>query len=418
MDAASIGWVMISAALVWLMVPGLALFYGGFTNPKSMINTFAMVLIAIAVGAVVWFVVGYSLAFSGDGLVLGNLQHAFFNNVPMAKSTMGLKIPDGAFALFQGMFPMITMAIIAGGVVSRMNFKAFFVFLILWLLFVYVPLAHMVWGGGLIAQLGALDFAGGDVVHISSGVSALVLALMLGKRTHMEELQAHRPTAIVLGGGLLWFGWFGFNAGSALQANGQAVLAFVNTNIAAGAAMITWMLVDQLIEKKVKVSGLMSGGVAGLVAITPAAGYVNPGAAAIMGVVVSVLVYFGTTWVKSFFGYDDTLDAFGIHGIGGIVGGILTGVFATKANAGVKGGLEGNWSLVWNQILGILITLVIVIVVTYVIAKLVNIFIPLRVEDEVEEKGLDRYQHGETVETFHNEAIEAIWQKQFAERFH
>ncbi|MDR3190703.1 MAG: ammonium transporter [Lactobacillaceae bacterium] len=397
MNAADIAWVLIAAALVWLMVPGLALFYGGFTHPKSMVNTFAMVLIAIAVGSIIWFAVGYSLAFSGDGAILGNLNHAFLNGVSMVKSTSGGSIPDGAFALFQGMFPMITMAIIAGGVVGRMNFKAFLLFLIFWILLVYTPLAHMVWGGGLIAKMGALDFAGGDVVHISSGVSALVLALMIGKRRHMAELQAHRPTAIVIGGGLLWFGWFGFNAGSSLAANGQAILAFINTNLAAGTAMIAWMLIDMMLNKPIKVSGLMSGAVAGLVAITPAAGYVAPGGAAAMGAIVSVIVYFGTTFVKEKLGYDDTLDAFGIHGIGGVFGGLLTGVFATKAYSGTAGVLEGNWSLLGIQAVGILITIAVVVVATYVIAKVVSFIVPLRADENEEAMGLDAFYHGETI---------------------
>lgn len=258
MSGSDIAWVLMSSALVWLMVPGLALFYGGFSDVRSTVNTLAMVLIAIAIGGVLWFTVGYSLTFSGNGPIIGDLKHAFLSGVSMTQSTRGLSIPDGAFALFQGMFPMITMAIIAGAVVGRMNFKAFVLFLIGWMMLVYVPLAHMVWGGGLLAQMGAIDFAGGDVVHISSGVSGLVLALLIGKRQHVTQLTAHNMLSIVIGGGLLWFGWFGFNSGSALAANGVAILAFLNTSIAAATAMLTWVMFDLLVFKQVKVSGAVS----------------------------------------------------------------------------------------------------------------------------------------------------------------
>jgi len=397
MHAADIAWVLVASALVWLMVPGLALFYGGFTQPKSTVNTLAMVLVSIAVGGVVWFVVGYSLAFSGTGSLIGGLKDAFLHNVSMVESTRGLTVPDGAFALFQGMFPMITMAIIAGGVVGRMNFKAFLLFLIIWLILVYAPLAHMVWGDGLLAKMGALDFAGGDVVHISSGVSALVLALMLGRRREMGELTAHNVPAIVIGGGLLWFGWFGFNAGSALAANGQAILAFINTSVAASTAMVAWLGLEMYQSNNVKVSGLLSGALAGLVAITPAAGYVNPGSAAAMGVIVSVAVFFGTTFVKTRLGYDDTLDAFGIHGIGGIVGGLLTGVFSTKQLSGSAGLIEGDWHLVGIQFLAIVLTVAFVGAATYVIAKLISFVVPLRVAQAEEHVGLDLSQHGETI---------------------
>ena len=399
MSGADIAWVLISSALVWLMVPGLALFYGGFSDVRSTVNTLAMVLIAIAIGGVLWFTVGYSLTFSGNGPIIGDLKHAFLNGVSMTQSTRGLSIPDGAFALFQGMFPMITMAIIAGAVVGRMNFKAFVLFLIGWMMLVYVPLAHMVWGGGLLAQMGAIDFAGGDVVHISSGVSGLVLALLIGKRQHVTALTAHNMLSIVIGGGLLWFGWFGFNSGSDLAANGVAILAFLNTSIAAATAMLTWVMFDLLVFKQVKVSGAVSGGIAGLVAITPGAGFIEPVGAAITGGIVALIVYVATTVIKYRMGYDDTLDAFGLHGVGGVAGGLFTGIFATKALSGQTGLLAGGWHLFGIQIAAIVLTIMLSVVMTWVIAKVVAVITPLRVNEKAEATGVDLWQHGETIVT-------------------
>ena len=399
MSGSDIAWVLMSSALVWLMVPGLALFYGGFSDVRSTVNTLAMVLIAIAIGGVLWFTVGYSLTFSGNGPIIGDLKHAFLNGVSMTQSTRGLSIPDGAFALFQGMFPMITMAIIAGAVVGRMNFKAFVLFLIGWMMLVYVPLAHMVWGGGLLAQMGAIDFAGGDVVHISSGVSGLVLALLIGKRQHVTQLTAHNMLSIVIGGGLLWFGWFGFNSGSALAANGVAILAFLNTSIAAATAMLTWVMFDLLVFKQVKVSGAVSGGIAGLVAITPGAGFIEPVGAAITGGIVALIVYVATTVIKYRMGYDDTLDAFGLHGVGGVAGGLFTGIFATKGLSGQSGLLAGGWHLFGIQVAAIVLRIILSVVMTWVIAKVVAVVTPLRVNEKAEATGVDLWQHGETIVT-------------------
>lgn len=391
MSGADIAWILISAGLVWLMVPGLALFYGGLSQTKTTVNTLAMVMIAVAVGGVVWFTVGYSLTFSGSGPIIGNLDAAFLHNVSMTKSTRGLSIPDGLFALFQGMFPMITMAIIAGSVVGRMNFKAFILFLFAWMLLVYIPLAHMVWGDGIIAAHGALDFAGGDVVHISSGVSGLVLALLIGKRRKVQFLNETNLIATVVGGGLLWFGWFGFNAGSALAADGIAIVAFTNTSIAAAFAMLTWVIMDMVIFKRVRVSGAMSGGVAGLVAITPGAGFIQPAGAMGTGIIVAIGAYFATNVLKNRLGYDDTLDAFGLHGVGGVMGGILTGLFASKALAGQS----VSWQLMGTQVGAIVVTIVLATVMTIIITKVIAFITPLRVDEAVEEKGLDYDLHGE-----------------------
>lgn len=395
---ADVVWMLICAAFVWLMVPGLALFYGGFSGIKQGVNTIAMVLIAIAIGGVIWFSVGYSLAFSGDGPIIGDLHNAFFQHVSLLHSTRGLTIPDGVFALFQGMFPMITMAIIAGSVVGRMNFKAFMIFLCGWMLFIYVPLAHMVWGGGILAQHGALDFAGGDVVHISSGVSGLVLALIIGKRQKVTSLMAHNLFSVVVGGGLLWFGWFGFNAGSALAANGTAILAFINTNIAAATAMLAWVLCEYYLIKQIKVSGALSGAIAGLVAITPAAGYVDPLGAFLMGMLNAMIVFMATTVIKYRLGYDDTLDAFGLHGVGGIVGGLLTGVFAQPVLAHQKGLIFGDANLLGHQAVAILVTVAISVIGTLILARVIQMITPLRISKDYENSGIDVKEHGETLQ--------------------
>lgn len=316
MNSGDLAWVLVSAALVWVMTPGLALFYGGLGERRNLLHTMFIPVMIIGIASLVWFVVGYTLSFGGSGNVISNFKHLFLTNVSFTHSTKDLTIPDGAFALFQGMFPIITAAIITGSVIGRVRIKALLVFIALWLIFMYSPLAHMVWGGGFLAQLGAIDFAGGTVVHISSGVTGLVLALMIGHR-HNDKHIPVRPSYVLIGGALLWVGWFGFNSGSALAANGTAVLALVNTWLASAAAVLTWGLVEYKYHGRATLSGITSGGVAGLVAITPAAGFVAPWAAVVMGLLAGFIGFAGITFVKNSFGYDDTLDAFGIHGIGG-----------------------------------------------------------------------------------------------------
>ncbi|MGO2978021.1 MAG: ammonium transporter, partial [Leuconostoc mesenteroides] len=271
MNSGDLAWVLVSAALVWVMTPGLALFYGGLGERRNLLHTMFIPVMIIGIASLVWFVVGYTLSFGGSGNVIGNFKHLFLTNVSFTHSTKDLTIPDGAFALFQGMFPIITAAIITGSVIGRVRIKALLVFIAIWLIFIYSPLAHMVWGGGFLAQLGAIDFAGGTVVHISSGVTGLVLALMIGRR-HIDKHIPVRPSYVLIGGALLWVGWFGFNSGSALAANGTAVLALVNTWLASAAAVLTWGLVEYKYHGRATLSGITSGGVAGLVAITPAAG--------------------------------------------------------------------------------------------------------------------------------------------------
>ncbi|MBZ1524886.1 ammonium transporter [Leuconostoc mesenteroides] len=398
MNSGDLAWVLVSAALVWVMTPGLALFYGGLGERRNLLHTMFIPVMIIGIASLVWFVVGYTLSFGGSGNVIGNFKHLFLTNVSFTHSTKDLTIPDGAFALFQGMFPIITAAIITGSVIGRVRIKALLVFIALWLIFIYSPLAHMVWGGGFLAQLGAIDFAGGTVVHISSGVTGLVLALMIGHR-HIDKHIPVRPSYVLIGGALLWVGWFGFNSGSALAANGTAVLALVNTWLASAAAVLTWGLVEYKYHGRATLSGITSGGVAGLVVITPAAGFVAPRAAVVMGLLAGFIGFAGITFVKNSFGYDDTLDAFGIHGIGGAVGAILTGVFADKSVGGVAGLINGNISLVGKQLVAILFTIAFAAIGTYVLAKITELIAaPLRLTADEEAEGYDAIMHDLTVE--------------------
>ncbi|GAP00379.1 ammonium transporter [Fructobacillus ficulneus] len=394
MDSGSTAWVLVSAVLVWIMTPGLGLFYAGLGDKKNRLHTVGLSVLLIGLATIVWALVGYSLAFGGSGDFIGNLHFFGFNHVSLSSSTRGLTISDGTFAIFQGMFPIITIAIITGSVVGRMRLKAMLVFLTLWLLFIYAPLAHMVWDNGFLAKLGAIDFAGGTVVHISSGVTGLVLALVIGPR-HDRRPNKISPLYVLTGGFLLWVGWYGFNAGSALAANNQAVVALVNSWFASSAAVMSWAAIAYFIQKKVTVDGLVTGALAGLVAITPAAGYVQPWAAIVMGLLAGILGFFSITTIKNFFGYDDTLDAFGIHGIGGTVGALLTGVFADKhLSGGIPGLIQGNWTLLGHQVIAILVTLAVVIVGTLILAKVTSwIAGPLRVTAEEEKAGYDNSLH-------------------------
>ncbi|QEA59726.1 ammonium transporter [Leuconostoc koreense] len=398
MNSGDLAWVLVSAALVWLMTPGLALFYGGLGERRNLLHTMFIPVMIIGIASLVWFIIGYTLSFGGSGNIIGNFKHLFLANVSFTHSTKNLTIPDGAFALFQGMFPIITSAIITGSVIGRVRIKALLVFITLWLIFIYSPLAHMVWGGGFLAQLGAIDFAGGTVVHISSGVTGLVLALMIGHR-HTDKHIPVRPSYVLIGGALLWVGWFGFNSGSALAANGTAVLALLNTWLASSVAVLTWGLVEYKYHGRATLSGITSGGVAGLVAITPAAGFVAPWAAVVMGLLAGVIGFAGITFVKNSFGYDDTLDAFGIHGIGGAVGAILTGIFADKSVGGVAGLINGNMALVGKQLVAILFTIAFAAIGTYILAKITEIVAaPLRLTADEEAEGYDTIMHDLTVE--------------------
>lgn len=400
-EGSSIAFIVICTGLVFLMTPALAFFYGGLERRKNVISTMMMSVVSLALATVMWFAVGYSLSFSGDGNLIGDLGHAFFQGVSDSESTRGLTIPDSLFAVFQMMFSIITVGILTGSVAGRMRFKPLLIFIVGWLLLVYYPFAHMVWDEGLLAQWGTIDFAGGDVVHITSGVSGLVLALVVGKRRDFNRLEyrPHNVPFVLLGAGLLWFGWFGFNAGSALAADGLAVHALVTTHLSAAAAMFSWILLEYLKNGKPSLVGASTGLVAGLVAITPGAGFVSTWSAVIIGLLVSPVCFYTIAIVKHKLGYDDALDAFGCHGVGGIFGGIVTGLFTTPElaldpdNIGL---IYGNPRLFLVTIAAIVFTIVWSAGMTFVLMKGISFFMPLRVSDREEVIGLDDTEHGET----------------------
>lgn len=404
LNSGDTGFMLIATAFVFFMTPGLAFFYGGLVRRKNVLNTMISSFFIMGLASLMWVLVGYSLSFSGNcGGVVGNLKSFCMNNVGWEPGAYADGIPALLFAAFQMMFAIITPALITGSVAGRMKFKALFAFIALWLLVVYFPMAHMVWGkGGLLGEvLGSVDFAGGNVVHISSGVSGLVLSLMLGKRRGYEKTayRTHNIPFVLLGASILWFGWFGFNAGSALGANGLAVHAFMTTNTSAACAMLSWMAIDMIRDGKPTVIGACTGAVLGLVAITPGAGFVPLWSAIIIGIVVSPICYFMMSVVKKRFGYDDALDAFGCHGVGGIWGGIATGIFAQKSINGVArwdGLIYGDYHLFLAQIISIVATIAVAIVGTLICASIVKLFTPLRVSEHDERVGLDESQHGES----------------------
>lgn len=404
LNSGDTGFMMIATAFVFFMTPGLAFFYGGLVRRKNVLNTMLSSFFIMGLASLMWVLVGYSLSFSGNcGGVIGNLKSFCMANTGWEPGAYADGIPALLFAAFQMMFAIITPALITGSVAGRMRFKALFAFIALWLLIVYFPMAHMVWGkGGLLGEvLGSVDFAGGNVVHISSGVSGLVLSLMLGKRRGYEKTayRTHNIPFVLLGASILWFGWFGFNAGSALGANGLAVHAFMTTNTSAACAMLSWMAIDMIRDGKPTVIGACTGAVLGLVAITPGAGFVPLWSAIIIGIVVSPICYFMMSVVKKRFGYDDALDAFGCHGVGGIWGGIATGIFAQKSINGVArwdGLIYGDYRLFLAQVVSIVATIAVAIVGTLICASIVKLFTPLRVTEYDERMGLDESQHGES----------------------
>ena len=403
MDTGSIAFILICAALVFLMTPALAFFYGGLGRRKNVLNTMMMSLAPMALASILWIIIGFSFSFSGSNSWIGDFHHLFMNGVDMAKNSLfpANHIPDGLFSGFQMMFSIITVALITGSVVGRMRFTPILIFMTAWLILVYYPLAHMVWGGGFLSQIHAIDIACGDVVHISSGVTGLVLALVLRKRRDYERLdyRPHNIPFVVLGAGLLWFGWFGFNAGSALAANGVAINAFMTTNTAAAAAMFSWMIVEKILIGKPSIVGACSGAVVGLVAITPGAGFVSLWSSLIIGLLVSPLSYFMISVVKKKLGYDDALDAFGCHGIGGMFGGIMTGIFATPALApekGYAGLIYGSGKLLLANVSAVVFTVIFTALVSWIIIKVIALFMPIRVSDRAEAIGLDDSEHEET----------------------
>jgi Amt family ammonium transporter len=390
--------ILLSAALVLLMTPGLAFFYGGLVRHKHVLTIMMQSFISMGVVSILWLLVGFSLAYSGDhwGLI-GDLNYFGLQNVGLTPSqTYATTIPFLAFFIFQLMFAIITPALISGAFADRVSFKAYLIFLVLWSLLVYIPFVHWVWGGGFLAKWGVIDFAGGIVVHLSAGMAALASVFVVGKRALApgEKVASHNIPFVALGAGLLWFGWFGFNGGSALAANGVAAVAFVNTNTAAAAGMVTWLALAWWREGKPSMTGALTGAVAGLATVTPAAGYVPPWAAVVIGALAGLVCYsavqfrIGRKW-------DDALDVWGVHGVGGGLGTILTGVFAVAAINNFSGLIEGNARQFGVQVLGVAIAAIYAFAVTYGILKLVNLMTPVRVPVEHERDGLDAALHGE-----------------------
>jgi len=393
--------VMVAAALVMLMTPGLSFFYGGMVRKKNILSVLMQCFIILCALSIQWVLIGYSLSFAPAQGFWGGLQWFALKGVGLEPyADYAGTIPHQVFMIFQAMFAVITPALIIGAFAERMKFSAFLVFTLLWATFVYDPICHWVWGmGGWIRNLGALDFAGGTVVHINAGIAALVAALLIGRRKSLDKHvpAPHNMPLVALGTGLLWFGWFGFNAGSALAANGLAVNAFVVTHTAAAAAGFSWAIIEWIKNGKPTIFGVCSGAVAGLVAITPAAGFVSVPSAIIIGLVVSIICFFMVTVMKPKLGYDDSLDAFGVHGIGGMWGALATGIFASKAvnSAGADGLLFGNPGLLFKQMIAVGATIAYSLVVTVVLYKLVDLFIGLRVTVKEEAMGLDLTQHHE-----------------------
>ena len=392
--------MFVATVMVMLMTPGLALFYGGMVRSKNVLSTTMHSYSAMAIVSIQWIVIGYSLSFGPDwhGLI-GTFDWFGLNGVSYAPNPdYSSTIPHNLFMMFQLMFAILTPALISGAFAERMRFSAFLIFILLWTTIVYNPVAHWVWGvGGWLRELGALDFAGGNVVHITSGVSGLVLAIFLGKRKNINGSSPHHLPFTMLGAGLLWFGWFGFNVGSALSLNDVALTAFINTNIAAAASALTWMLSEWFFQSKPTAMGAACGVVSGLVAITPACGFVTPFSALLIGAIGGVLCFGAVFFLKTKFGYDDTLDAFGCHGIGGTWGGIATGLFATTTvnSDGANGLFYGNAALLLKQLVAIGATYAFTIIMTYAIIKAINFFLPVRVDEHEEHMGLDISMHGE-----------------------
>ena len=397
-DTGDTAWMIVATAMVMLMsIPGLALFYGGLAKRKDSLNTMAMTFVTFCIVSVLWVIYGYTFSFDTDIKgIIGGASKLFLRGVgPTSISDLAKTIPEYIFIVYQLTFAAITVALASGAYIERMKFSAWILFSVLWMTIVYLPVAHWVWGNGFLAKAGALDFAGGTVVHVNAGIAALVGALLLGKRREKAIIPSNL-TLVITGAGLLWFGWFGFNAGSALAASGLAGAAFINTNTATAVAAISWMVVDWMHSGKPTVLGLASGAVGGLVAITPAAGFVNIIGAIIIGIAAGVIPFFAVAKMKPMFGYDDTLDAFGIHGVGGTIGAILTGVFADPAiNEAGKGLLYGNPIQVWIQIKAVAVTLLYSGVMTFIIFMVLKAVVGIRADAEEEYVGLDESQHGE-----------------------
>ncbi|AQZ97755.1 ammonia channel protein [Comamonas kerstersii] len=399
-DSGDTAWMLTSTMLVILMIiPGLALFYGGLVRSKNMLSVLAQVFTIFSLITVLWAVYGFSLTFGGEGKFYGDFSKLFLSGItPDTVSSALSTIPEFVFVAFQSTFAAITVALIVGAFAERIKFSAVMIFSVLWFTFSYIPMAHMVWGGGLMAEDGALDFAGGTVVHINAAVAGLVGAYMVGKRLGFgkEALPPHSLTLTMVGGALLWVGWFGFNAGSAGAANGGAGLAFINTILATGAAAVAWMVAETMHKGKASMLGVVSGAVGGLVTITPAAGFVGPMGSIVMGLIAGPLCLWGVSGLKRMLKVDDVCDVFGVHGVGGILGAILTGVFCAASLGGVEPEGYNMASQVWVQFKSVIITIVWCGVVSFICYKVADILVGLRVSEDAEREGLDITTHGES----------------------
>ena len=410
LDTGNTAWMIVATILVLMMsIPGIALFYGGLVRQKNVLSVIMQTMLIVGVVSLIWVAIGYSWAFgtgfkeSGSCLwfFMGGLDKAFMHGIT-TRNIMPSGIPEMTFAMFQCMFALITPALILGAFAERIKFKGYMVFTILWVIIAYLPMAHWVWGGGFLQQMGAIDFAGGTVVHINAGVSAFIMCLMIGKRDDWRKgqpIMPHNITFVFMGMSFLWLGWFGFNAGSGLAADGLAANAFLVTHVAAATAAVTWMIIDWTCNKKPTTVGACTGAVGGLVAITPAAGSTDILGAFAIGIITTIICFIMVAVIKPKFKYDDALDAFGVHGMGGIIGSILTGVFATRCitgEGGAEGDLYGDWHQLWVQIVATLVSIAFSAVVTYILYVLVDKTIGMRVCRRVEEEGLDIYEHGES----------------------
>jgi ammonium transporter, Amt family len=401
-DAADTAWMITATALVLMMtIPGLALFYAGMVRKKNVLATMAQSLAATALVSILWAAVGYSLTFTGDGPAIGTLDRLFLRGMAMdGTSPLAKTIPEALFMFYQMTFAIITVALVAGSVADRMRFSAYLWFSAGWLLLVYVPIAHWVWGGGFLQNAGLLDFAGGTVVHLNAGIAGLVACYALGPRRGYgsENLAPYDLSMAVIGTGLLWVGWFGFNGGSALGANSRAAMAILTTHMAACAGALTWMAIEWATRRKPSVLGMISGAIAGLGTITPASGFVLPWHGVIIGIAAGAVCFWACTQLKLKCGYDDSLDVFGVHGVGGFTGTLLTGVFAVAAVGEVAGLLEGNGRQVLTQLYGIVVVLAWSGIVSFVLLKVIDFLLPLRVRTEEEQMGLDVALHGESLQ--------------------
>lgn len=410
LDTGNTAWMIVATLLVLLMtIPGIALFYGGLVRQKNVLSIIMQCMLIVCAVTIIWVAFGYSFVFgtslmdsgSAWSFLIGGFDKVLLKGITTSSLSTG-NIPEIIFVLFQCMFAIITPALILGAFAERLKFSGFLIFTVLWSVLVYIPMAHWVWGGGFLQQMGAIDFAGGTVVHINAGISALVMAIMAGKRSDYKighPITPHNITFVFLGTAFLWLGWFGFNAGSGLQADGIAANAFLVTHLATCVAALTWMAIDWIHNKKPTTVGACTGAVSGLVAITPAAGTVDIFGAFCIGLITPIICFYMVAVIKPKFKYDDTLDAFGVHGIGGIVGSILTGVFATQfisGEGGVKGALYGDWHQLGVQILATVISIVFSAVMTFILFKITDKLVGIRVDKRVEEEGLDIYEHGES----------------------